>query len=500
MRLWFSATHLVQRQPCAIYRGLTTSIVPKQKRPLLRNTNKLLRSKAKEGLLLSREQVERIWNTFNNTTDESVKNEGTNHEFDIQNFVAKYPHVSPELNQIAKHDKQNVDGIKNPPLHSPLAEEAETKLQRMMDKIQQHSSQTNQMDNMEISFQILSLLSQELDAVVDLLIRLSNSNTCKILQQAIEATDRASYLLLKFQNMKSLSVIQFPPISIKTIQCTIQQYHHLYTVNKSTLSSDQIKQVQHKCLDLLKCMTKQVLRIRMSDGHSPYDMDGKHFLSTMVQGALPLNQSYRITLDLLTDVNTRARFSKDDIYESIHLASKLIKEMELYTHEMIMNDVDSKNTHTTNEFFRSIYPCVNCFHMVIGAYAKLSIQYSDLDSVRKANDILDRMLRRYTAYCRESEMDDSSMKPHMDHILKYVALPNMSIYESILKAYSESNISLKSEDISRVIQIWERIKSSDDLTLEAVQSIQQGLKDQNDHWKVLREVEELLQTKWNHSS
>jgi len=486
---------MVQRYPRAMYRGLTTTTVQNQKQSRFRNRSKLLRSKTKEGMFLSREQVERIWNIFYDTADDRTKHEGKVHEFDIQRFAAKYPHVSPELNQIA-HDKQNIDDIKSPPLHSPLAEEAELKLQRMMNKVQQHSSQTNQTDDMEISFQILSLLSQELDAVVDLWIRISNSNTCQTLQQAIDATDRASYLLFKFQNMKSLSVIQFPPFSIKTIQCAIQQYHHLYSVNISTLSSNQIKHVQHKCLDLLKCMTKQVLRIRMSNGNRPHDVDGDHFLSKMVDGALPLNQSYRMVIFILTDVHNHARFSQDEKNESVKLASKLIKEMELYTHEMIMNDfdVDSKDMHS-NEFFRSIYPSHDCFQMVIEAYAKLGAQYRDLDSVRRANEIIDRMLRRYAAYCRESEVDTASM----DHILEYVAIPNMAMYESILKSYSDVRESLNSDDLSRILQIWERIRSKDDLSHEAVKYVQLCLKEQDQTVEILSDVEELLQKKWNPS-
>jgi hypothetical protein len=139
--------------------------------------------------------------------------------------------------------------------------------------------------------------------------------------------------------------------------------------------------------------------------------------------------------------------------------------------------------------------------MVIEAYTKLSIQNNDIDSARRAHDIMDRMLRRYAAYCRESEVDaaPASIKPSLEHILEYVALPSMAIYESILKAYSNLSVSLTREDISRVIQIWERIKSNDDVSHDAVQSLQQCLKGTNDHWNVLNDVEELLQKKWNHS-
>jgi len=215
--------------------------------------NNIPAAQISEGIILSQEQIERIWNSYQvEEEEEEVEEEdgakGTRESFNMEYFCSTYPHVNPSLkdsddaslvflesskneSKLNSSTKENKDipssylsstltsvsasasaasasAASSIYIHHPIAEEAEEKLNRMLTKIKSHQNLPSAMYE-----QIQNLLQEEVETVIDLWIRISNDdgdddnfdNHCQ--EVAIAATDKACNLLLQYETQYMQGII-----------------------------------------------------------------------------------------------------------------------------------------------------------------------------------------------------------------------------------------------------------------------------------------------------
>ena len=431
----------------------------------------------REGLAISQEQIQGLWNLF----DIQVSPE--EESFDIKKFVAKYPHVNSSLTKkivaaAANEDDTSTRGSSSSSLsldipsdldehiliqYSPIAEEAENKLQRMLDKIDQHDSLPA-----DIQAKIQSLLSQELDTVLELWLRISSQ--CQTLQEAVAATDRATDLLLKFQGLHEKGVnlrsgFYPPPPSINNYQSIIHNYHELFFVNQSTFSLQDLKHFQSQSSKLIKGMTKRVLTTRMQSLQGP---------PVSVSNTIPLNDSYNHVISLYTNNNhdhnhtqnlpqqQQPLKSQTDATEMANASSKLLQQMELYYHDF--HTLPSKTNKPLQTLLLSIHPTQSSFRQVIAAFVDIAAEFDCKYSIIRANDILDRMNKRFQAYEKESDSDSggtmNTTTTMMNHL---VVKPDLELYLILLKGYASMNSLSSSIDVERVAKVLESMEEDGDV-------------------------------------
>jgi len=461
-----------------VYRPGSTQV---RRRPRNKNnernnqSDRQMKMMTSEGLAISQEQIQKLWNLFGD--QESSK-------FDMKDFVSKFPNVNSSLTKQINVDASgdnddlsssfSLDMSEDACKFSPIAEEAEQKLQRMLDKIDQHDSLPP-----DIQTKIQNLLIQELETVLDLWLRISETSECQTSQEATAPIDRAAELLLKFQYLhekgaklaaKNNNAFYPPAPAIRSYQSIIQGYYQLLSSveqYQSHLSMENIKHFQSQSRQITKGMMKQVLTMRMQSLHD----DSSTSSSNQLSNTKPLHDSYTCVISMHTDPLTLSASesqnslpSDTNMTEMANAASKLLKEMELYYHDFHTMPLPSSNptSSVTNSVFprdlqallSSIYPTQESFQLVIRAFVRIASETDCKYSITRATDVLERMDKRYRAYVSISSSDVGGQ----------VFKPDLELYMLLVGGYASMN-NLGLNDAERIANVLKMMEEDEDIVV-----------------------------------
>ncbi len=443
------------------------------------DADKRMKMRTREGLAISQEQIERLWNLFEGQEASS---------FDAKDFVSKFPRVNSFLSKkmmnvdtsVINEDSSttfSLDLKEDPFKFSPIAEEAEEKLQRMLKKINKHDSMPP-----EIQTKIQNLLLQELETVLDLWLRISETAECQTLEEALAPIDRAAELLLKFQTLhekgvkllsKNVTAFYPPAPVVRSYQTILQEYHQLFLSAEQyqpQLSLIEIEHFQSQCRMLIKGMMRQVLTMRrmqsLHDVTSTTDARSWNTSSNQLSNTEPLNNTYTNVISMHTIPIYETSIPPSNMREMTNSASKLLQEMELYYHDFHTIPLDSSNYTTTNttEFpadlqalLISIHPTQEPFELVIGAFLKIASDTHCKYSITRASDVLERMDKRYQAY-----VSNDSDNAHV--CTGQVFKPDLELYMSVIGGYTGMD-NLTPNDAERMTNLLKRIEEDVDIVV-----------------------------------
>lgn len=424
-----------------------------------RTEPKKVEMQSKEGLSISKNQITRLWNLFDIEDDNKIN---------FQEFTRNFPSINKNLTmEYATSDKNCADtshlrsnistisslsddptqddhdtGEASEEIFNPIAQEAEQKLQRMLSKIDNREASDLPSD---IQNTIRNLISEELETVLDLWMKISHTDECETLQQAVEATDRAMNLLLQFQTLNESGIKVIPPIHC--FQSVIDNYYILFKNNEASLTIKDIEHFQTQTKGLLKGIVKQALTLRMY----ALERNDCQFFSAE-KSKTNLNETYNKVISMflteqITNQPMTASYSKARLQtivtEMANEGSKLLQEMELFYHDFHTNEISAENEDLQN-FLVTIHPSEESFKMIISTFTCLAEHYGCLFSIQRAVDILERCWKRYVAY--ENSADSNMME---------IVKPNVELYETVLKCYSNmklKNINTRTEKIQLLVQ------------------------------------------------
>jgi hypothetical protein len=410
------------------------------------NQYRMEKMKIKEGLSISQTQIERLWNLYD------VNNEdGSPQEFEVKTFASKYPNVNKALSAKTSLDPQpdlslSTDASPNSfdieevseEIFNPIAQEAELKLQRMLSKIDNHDALQFKIPS-DVQRNIRMLLTEELETVLDLWLRISQTDECQTLQQAVTATDRAMDLLLQFQSLNERGIKIAAPIHC--YQAVLHNYFELFTINETTLGVNDLIHFQKRGRGLLKGMIKQVITARINA------LNGNEALTTL-NYERPLHDSYNAVLSMHTSDQIlkqpmKASSSKNEIQavatDMVNGSSKLLQEMELYYHDFHTNQLPIEH-QSLQDFLVSIHPQKESFQKTIGGFVRVAEEYRCMYSIQRAVDVLERCWKRYLAYEKNGE-------DNMEQVFK----PDVELYEMVLRAYEKMGGNMNLDKVENLI-------------------------------------------------
>ncbi len=402
----------------------------------------------KEGLILSKDQIQRVWNSFEVENDIAL---------DIAEFLEEYPNINPSLKDklfreenVSANDGSENDG------HATLLEnqnsiviEAEEKLQRMLTKIKSQPSIPSSVRN-----KIQTLLTEELETVIELWIRVANNiddasaGGCDKKDVSLQALERASALLLQYEAeyvkglRKSLDAEDdnFFPAVPHTIcyQKIISGYHYRHTKRERIISQQDLLRMQSQCSILLKKMVKHILSRRTASR----DEENSSSLVVEKRGNFVLNTSYKHLISMYTSRVHLSSYTHG--IEMTTLARNLLQEMELHYHDFFTAPSPSEKNQ---KFLLSIYPTRRIFNSVIMSYSRIAIKFQCPASAQKALEIVNRMEKRYEAYTREA----AGPKDAKGGVIS----PNLTSYKAVLSAFANlDEISIDSlKDLNAMLNI-----------------------------------------------
>jgi hypothetical protein len=434
------------------------------------NQHRLEKLKTKEGLSISKSQIEGLWSQFD-VNDE----DGNAQEFDAKKFASRHPNVNkslaarissenpPEISlsiDDAQHDNDVFDEEEGviEEIFNPMAQEAETKLQRMISKIDNPDTLLLPSD---VQLKIRTLLTEELETVLDLWIKISHTDECQTLQEAITATDRAMDLLLQFQSLNEHRIKIGPPIHC--YQAVLHNYHILFMVNESTLGVNNLRHFQKRGKGLLKGMIKQVITARMQA------LNGHEALLSNLNNDRPLHDSYNAviamhTSDQITNLSIATSGGKNEILSTAtgmaDGSSQLLQEMELYYHDFHTNLLPVED-QTLQDFIITIYPTKESFHKVIRGFVSIAVEYGCTYSIQRAVDVLERCWKRFLAY-------EKSGEDNMDHVVK----PDIELYEMVLQGYKSMDGKMNLDKIEKLMK--ESSMDNEDRLITLMRELRQG--------------------------
>lgn len=417
---------------------------------------KVAKMQSREGLSISKSQITRLWNLFDIGDDNKIN---------FQEFTQKFPNINKNLTmEYAPSDKnctdssqlrsnistisslsddptqEDYEGEASEEIFNPIAQEAEQKLQRMLSKIDNREASDLPSD---VQNTIRILISEELETVLDLWMKISHTDECETLQQAVEATDRAMNLLLQFQTLNESGIKVIPPIHC--FQSVIDNYYILFKNNEASLTIKDIEHFQTQNKGLLKGIVKQALTLRM------YALERNESQSFSAEKSkTKLNETYNKVISMflteqITNQPMTASYSEARLQaiatEMANEGSKLLQEMELFYHDFHTNEISIENKDLQN-FLVTIHPSEESFKMIISTFTYLAQHYGCSFSIQRAVDILERCWKRYVAY--ENSEDSNMME---------IVKPNVELYETVLKCYSNMEVkNINTEKIQLLVQ------------------------------------------------
>jgi len=453
-----------------------------------------------EPLSLSRTQIESLWNSFS-AADEEIGTEnskGTDHKgFNIESFVAKFPHVNPmlkeefDMNKTSSTDLgEEQDASSSSRLPSldvfdpdPVAEEAEQKLQAMLDKIKKHveeSASSNSDMPSGIVNKIQTLLDEELDAVIQMWLRVPSSSIDghESARDSLAAIRRAAKLLLTFQslneggiksdtndsNSETTFFPQYP--SLQSYQMVIRNYHQLYRSDRKEgkLSPKDINILLEESSALVKGMRKRVWIIRKKDhvgldalDHGE-DEDGKKSDDLVTPNFIPLNETYSNVIFMHTQLQERQTYS--DQKQMVDIASTLLKEMEMLWYDFHLNPPPTRSHPRDNRIhaiLMSIHPTSDIFFLVVKGFVEMVKLHRCKLSLLRAVDVFDRMSRRHRAY------SEKGVEENAEDVIKHVSKPGLPLYELLLDTYAEMEKVITNTDAEKVLKLIEQMEKDSDI-------------------------------------
>jgi len=416
-------------------------------------------------LILSKGQIERIWNSF----DVGKNNDGVLESLDMSEFLNKYPNINPSLKESLsreenvssngesqKNDIATNDETKSLESQHSIVIKEEEKLQRMLTKIQSQSSIAS-----SIRSEIETLFTQELEAVIELWINVANNSINKIDNDegSLFALERASSLLLQYEAEYVKGLRQsldedddnahFFPAVPHTIsyQNIISAYQYILNKRERDISQSNLVRMQSQCSVLLKKMMKHILSQRtesLEESSSSVDEGHTNARAFEPRGKLALSTSYKHLISMYTSRLHLSSYTHG--FQMATMARDLLQEMELYYHDFFTVPLPSKKNQ---EFLLSIHPTARIFNSVILSYTRISIKFQCPVSAKRALEIVTRMGKRYEAYMREAvELKDT----------KGAMLPNLTSYKAVLSAFASlDDVTIDTlEDINAMVNTMEK--------------------------------------------
>ena len=411
------------------------------------------RMNVNDGLVLGPEQIQSIWKSYGSSGDV------TNNTFDLKEVLLQYPHINPHLlkeienNSEVRERDQNFDGgietiqedVEPTKFEFPntnVAVMAEDQLQRMLSKVK---SQENIPSAMKC--QIRDILMEELETVIDLWLSLVDGNidilgkenesfAFKMEQESLAALFRASRLLLEFESKfiielrTSVEYDEHTELILSAPHTTnyqkiISKFHHVFRKREGSMTESRVEAIQSQCAKLLEKMMKHIISRRMDSLNDEIDQSNKHH-QVEQRGQSVLSESFMQLISFYTcsDHNT----SYTSAVEKATMASKLLKEMELYFHDFYTVPSPSEDNQ---QFLLSINPPNQIFNSVICFYSSITIKHKCGGCAMKSVEILNRMNKRYQAYVEKSD--------EQNNLGILFAQPNLSSYKAVLQAFCSLN-------------------------------------------------------------
>jgi len=437
--------------------------------------DRLQKLKTREGLHIKKDQVQRLWNLFdvNCTKDGGVE---VPEEFHVEDFMTKYPFIlkkplatsTGNVNTDLAYSSSLIGSISTPSdynimqdhrikdrlssldlnsgdghhkdLFNPVVQEAELKLQRMLTKIYAHENRLQL--PLDVQKKIRELITEELETVLELWLRISNTNDCQTLQHAMAATDRASDLLLYFQSLNEQGgMIINPPL--RCYQRILQNYAHLFTVNERTLCIEDLLKFQCGGRRIIQGMMKVALTLRMQALNQ--DQEGeRNMIIISWDSDSSLNDCYNTVLAMHTSeqmINQplAPSMSQKELHAIItdvaNNSCKLLQEMELYYHDFRTLPLPKEHI-IFQKFLAGIYPTNYSFTSVIEGLLRSAKTFNCIYSLHRAVDTLERMQKRYIAYNKNGEMNNSSNSNSSDDSIAIdqneVVKPGVELFARVL--------------------------------------------------------------------
>lgn len=452
--------------------------------------DRLQKLKTRQGLIIKKEQIQRLWNLFDvNCLKDGVQ---VPEEFHLEEFMSKYPFIlktsltgssstnakargaslpiiggsmdtSSDLSIKDMHSFELNLGNGHPKdLFNPVVQEAELKLQRMLAKI--HSHEQHIQIPPDVQKKIRELITEELETVLDLWLRISNTNDCQTLQQAIAATDRASDLLLYFQSLNEQSgmIMMNPPI--RCYQRILQNYSHLFTVNESTLCMEDLLKFQSSGRRIIQGMMKVALTLRMQALSSADE--GRiqdRCMEISWEQNIALHDYYNMVLEMHTSEQIlnqplATSMSQKELHSVItdiaNHSCKLLQEMELYYHDFRTLPLLEEDV-ILQKFLVSIYPTHFSFSLVIDGLLRSAKAFQCMYSLHRAVDTLERMQKRYVAYDKNRELSSRSshtggcsIPMDQDEIVQ----PGVELFDRVLMQCKDMKSELNTNRMESLIQ------------------------------------------------
>lgn len=429
--------------------------------------DKKLKLITREALDLSQVQIQKLWNLFGDQASQS--------SFDVRDFVSRFPNVNVSL---TKEFTSN-DDLSSSSKYTPVAEEAEQKLEKMLEKIDQHDILPY-----EIQLKIQNLLRQELETVLDLWLSISETSKFDSLQESIAPIDRAAELLLNFESLheKGVKLVAknsnafYPPApAIGSYQNVLNYYHHLFSSieqHQSNFSVEMAQHFQNRSRKLIEGMMKQVWTIRKLEFLQD---DFSTSSSVQVSSTLPLRDSYNSAISMHTSpvlFNEDTSLSISGLTKMANASSQLLQEMESYYHDFHTMTKSNDNEHISSDLqslLLSIYPTRQSFQLVLKMFVRIASEANCKVSITRAARILERINKRYQAYTRTT--NSGSADQESDHMFK----PDLELYVMVLEGYADVE-NLGEDEFKRVSKIINDMEEDTDIVVtESILELAQNI-------------------------
>lgn len=423
-----------------------------------------------DGLVLGSEQIKSIWKSYGSSGD------AANNTFDLKEVLLQYPHINPHLlkeienNSQMKETHQTCDGgiefvqedVEPSKFEFPdtnVAVKAEDQLQRMLSKVKAQENIPSAMKS-----EIRDILMEEFETVIDLWLSIADENMdmvgketesfdFKMEQESLAALFRASRLVLEFESKfiielrKSVEYEEETELILSAPHTTnyqkiISTFYNVFRKRKGTMAESRVEAIQSQCAKLLEKMMKHIISRRMDSLNDEIDQSNEqHHVEQ--RGQYTLSESFMQLISFYTRSDHDSNYTT--AVEKATMASKLLKEMELYFHDFYTVPSPSRDNQ---QFLLSINPPNEIFNSVICFYSSIAIKQKCGSCAMKSVEILNRMNKRYQAYVEKSDEQNNS------DIL--FAQPNLSSYKAVLEAFC----SLKQIDQQPIQELEELMASA----------------------------------------
>jgi hypothetical protein len=442
------------------------------------------KSKPREGFALSHDFLEGLWYRMGEQDAKQNGTEMNRNDFNLQDVLDRFPNLANgKHSQKTFRTKEGSDAetqggddlyimksdgktkLKNIPIHHPLAQEAQEKLDRVLGKIETKFAQglPNSAETTETFDQIRSLLVEEFETVIGLWLQppASQTNDLNNTQQevSIDALNHATHLMKVWEkahvrNLKQelrhfvsgadskTSLFCMPAPSNRAYQNIIDAWHTYYSKHmretttklnrnrKRTLDTANLIHSVEQSTTLLESMVNRLLANRehiLEYQETEYEPHAIHIYSNMK----PLNEYYAKVIWMWTYMTEHVNGVKGDAELSIEFtrrANQLLMQSETLFHDG--STVRPPSYHAQEmELWSQIHPTRPMFNQVLFSWSRIARMYQMEEAAEEAEDVIKRMESRYTAYIAQHPEWEGIERDEMFR-------PSLASYKAVLGAWS----------------------------------------------------------------